>query len=712
MIALTVFLGSFLLFAVQPMMGRMLLPSFGGSAAVWTVCLAAYQILLLVGYGYAHKLARWPLARQRCLHRRLLLLALSWMCGLLAERAWLLPRVGNSSVPLVEVLACVVLGVGLPYVLLAAGSSLLQAWLVQTGSGRSVYGLYAISNLGSLLGLFSYPLLVEPRVSLTWQWAGWTVGLGVYTILVAIVAVSLSNRSWPKGSAVPNGPALAPLRETPDAALPAALFRTWLWVALPACSSFLLVAVTNHLSLDVEPVPLMWVFLLGAFLLSYTVGFAGWAHRVLPLWLCLATAALGVPVWHGIKADRGGVFLVEMLCSGGLLFLVCVFLHSWLYRIRPATERLTAYYLDIAVGGAAGGAAASLLSPVLFRQVLEYPLALIFVAALVAWFVWRQELPALRWLNAAMLLICLAVPVTLGWRLAGQGSDVIFRARNFYGALRVTEIPLKAVQHTLLNSETVHGTQSFFPGLSHMGTAYYSPLGGGFGILQHPAYSHRALRVGCIGLGVGTLSVYGRTNDFYRFFEINPQVIDVAGRTNLFTYLADCPAQLELVPGDARKMLVAEAARGEPRYDVLVVDAYSGDAVPIHLATREAFALYLQRLAPDGILAVHISNWHIDLLPLCKAVGRDLRLNLLGLVCEPQPARLATAAQWVFMTRQPLPMAGQSIPHARQVNWSRVRDLRAPTDETGSLLELVKLGASTSRLDVGSGVPGSKGVVR
>lgn len=361
MIALTVFLGSFLLFAVQPMMGRMLLPSFGGSAAVWTVCLAAYQILLLVGYGYAHGLARWPLARQRCLHRRLLLLALFWMCGLLAARAWLMPRVGNTSVPLVEVLACVVLGVGLPYVLLAAGSSLLQAWLARTGSGRSVYGLYAISNLGSLLGLFSYPLLVEPRVSLTWQWAGWTVGLAGYAILVFLVGHHLDGET-----VLPSdNPLVRPTDRAAD--FPAALSRNWLWLALPACSSFLLVAVTNHLSLDVEPVPLMWVFLLGAFLLSYTVGFAGWAHRVLPLWVCLAAAALGVPVWHGIKADRGGVFLVEMLCSGGLLFLVCVFLHSWLYRIRPPTDRLTAYYLGIALGGAAGGSAASLLSPVLFR---------------------------------------------------------------------------------------------------------------------------------------------------------------------------------------------------------------------------------------------------------------------------------------------------------------------------------------------------------
>lgn len=705
-VAFTIFLGSFLLFAVQPMMGRMLLPAFGGSAAVWSVCLAAYQILLLAGYGYAHGLSKWPVARQRRLHAALLAAAVFWVAAVLLMRDRIMPRIGSSPFPIAEVLVCVLLGVGLPYVLLASGSSLLQAWMTRGSADRRVYRLYAISNFGSLLGLFSYPLAVEPVVPLRWQWTGWALGLLAYTLLVAIVARGLKAEAGdPKsevgsrksgGAAPESGSGNQEPPTAPGSAFPSALSRPWVWFALPACSAYLLVAMTNHLSLDVEPVPLMWVFLLGAFLLSYIVGFSEWAQRALPMWLCLAAAALGLQAWHGIAVARGGSFLGEMLRGGAMLFLAGAFLHSWLYRVRPHTDRLTFFYLGIAVGGAVGGTAASLASPVLFRQVLEYPIALVFTAALVAWFVWRLDHRELRGLNETMLVICCAVPVVLGWQLAGQGRDVILHTRNFYGALRVTEASLKVGfdqscrQHTLMNGETVHGLQCLLPAFAHLGTTYYGPLGGGRAVLQHPAFTNRALRVGCIGLGAGTLSVYGRPRDTYRFFEINPQVVAVAENTNLFTYLSDCPAQVQVAAGDARKTLTAEAARGEPLYDVLIVDAYSGDAIPIHLATREAFQLYLRRLAPDGILAVHISNWHIDLLPLCKAVARDLNLHLLGLVSEAQPTRLAWVAQWVLMSRDALPLAGQATPLLRQVDWTRVRDMRTPTDETGSLLELVR----------------------
>ncbi len=702
LIALTIFLGSFLLFFVQPMMGRMLLPGFGGSAAVWTVCLAAYQILLLAGYGYAHGLSKWPFARQRRWHGTLLALAVLWMCGLLLLRRSLLACVGDSPVPSLEVLACVVLGVGLPYVLLASGSSLLQAWQARGGGGRSVYGLYAISNLGSLLGLFAYPLVVEPNVSLAWQVGGWTVGLGVYAALVVFVSrpaderfqQPTSNRTSCVPQAATGNPcASAPLREDTPSAFPDALSRPWLWCVLPALSSYLLVAVTNHLSLDVEPVPLMWVFLLGAFLLSYTIGFSGWAHKALPLWVCLAAAALGMQSVFGVKAARGGSFLFEMLRGGTLLLLAGTFLHSWLYRIRPPTERLTAFYLGIAAGGAAGGAAASLLSPLLFRQALEYPLALVFCAALVAWFVWRLKHRELTGLNEVMLLTCLALPLLLSWQLVRQGQQVIHRTRNFYGALRVKEELLPLQKHSLMNGETLHGVQVMDARYARLGTTYYGPWGGGLAVSQHPAFTNRPLRVGCIGLGAGTMAAYGRTNDSYCFYEINPQVVAVAQNTNLFTYLADCPAQVRLAIGDARKSLQAEAARGEAPYDVLIVDAYSGDAIPIHLATREAFALYLRRLAPDGILAVHISNWHIDLLPLCKAMGREHNLQLAGVISDERAGFLTTMANWVLMTRAPLSSAGLSAPCVRQVDWTQVRDMRAPTDETGSLLELVRFGA-------------------
>jgi spermidine synthase len=717
-VGLAVFLGSFLLFAVQPMMGRLLLPSFGGSAAVWTVCLAAYQLLLLAGYGYAHALARWDLRRQRRLHGALLALAVAWMAVLLAARTRIMPHVGGSAAPIAEVLGCVALGVGLPYVLLASGSSLLQAWLARGGADRRVYGLYAVSNFGSFLGLLSYPLLVEPFVPLKAQWWAWCGGLLVYAGLVGSVGrvrnaecgmrnaeCGMRNGECGGRSEANDGQdagAVSALR-APHAALPgdfpAVLSRPWLWFALPACSSYLLVAFTNHLSLDVEPVPLMWVLLLGAFLLSYTVGFSGWAQKALPLWMCLAAAALGFQAWHGLRPVRGAGFLAEMAGGAAAIFLLGLFLHSWLYRIRPETGRLTLFYLGIAAGGAAGGALASLLAPVLFRQVLEYPIALALAAGLVGWFAWRLNHRELKGLNEAILAVALCLPLVLGYRLAGGGRDVIARARNFYGTLRVTRVaPPPAADgpvwpmHRLMNGETLHGLQIRHPQLWRLGTAYYGPLGGGLAVLAHPAYSNRPLRVACIGLGAGTMSVYGRTNDFYRFFEINPQVVAVAGNTNFFTYLADCRARLSISTGDARKRLEAEATGGEAVYDVLIVDAYSGDAIPIHLATLEAFRLYLRRLAPDGILAVHVSNWHMDLLPLCKAAGRALGLACTGVQSDAVPQRLTTAARWVLMTREPLALPALPRGAARQIDWAQVRDMRAPTDERGSLLQLVRFG--------------------
>jgi hypothetical protein len=275
---------------------------------------------------------------------------------------------------------------------------------------------------------------------------------------------------------------------------------------------------------------------------------------------------------------------------------------------------------------------------------------------------------------------------------------VVSRARSFYGTLRVVRAVAKSsdgrawAQHSLLNGETMHGLQSRHPRLSSLGTSYYGPLGGGLAVLAHPAYSNRPLRVACIGLGAGTMSAHGRTNDLYRFFEINPQVVAVAGNTNFFTYLADCRARVSIALGDARKELEAEAAGGEAVYDVLIVDAYSGDAIPIHLATLEAFRLYLRRLAPDGILAVHVSNWHMDLLPLCKAAGRALELQCAGVMSEPQPGGLVTAAQWVLMTREPLALPALPRGAARQIDWAQVRDMQAPTDERGSLLQLVRFG--------------------
>lgn len=700
----TVFLGSFLLFWVQPMLGRALLPRFGGSAAVWAVCLAAYQTLLLAGYAYAYLLCRLPARARGGWHLGILLATGIWMLGLLALQptavAW--PHV--TGWPTLDVLLCVLFSVGLPYGLLAAGSTLVQRWVADDPGARNVYHLYAVSNLGSLLGLLAYPLVLEPFTALHAQWRIWTVLFVAYTLLLGWM---LRLRTHCIDVSPPSA-ATQPPQDTPHhepVGLPERLNRPWLWAALPAVSSFLLVAVTNHLSTDVTPIPLLWAVLLAAFLLSYVVGFSRAGEKGLSLWLVLAIAVLTTKALLRSEGGQRG-FLPALLIGVALVFLAPLFLHAWLFAIRPAARHLAGFYLAVAAGGALGGALASLAAPLLFTTIAEYPLALVLVAVLGAWFTHTRNDRELRGINETILLCCLAVPLVLGWRAWHGSREVVHRARNFYGALKVTESALRSptgqqgVVRRLTHGGTLHGAQALLPARASRATTYYGPLGGGLALRWHPAYSNAAapMRVGCIGLGIGTMAAYGRTNDTYRFYEINPDVVAVASNTNLFTYIADCPAHIEIRLGDARQTLERERAEGEALLDVLVVDAYSGDAVPIHLATREAFDLYASRLAPGGILAMHISNWHIDLLPLCKAAGQFLEMTRRGVLSTGNRGSLVSSASWVFLSHttldQPLPAAG-----AKDIDWQAVRDLPLPTDSRGSLLEVVRFGMRPPTLD-------------
>ena len=692
----SVFLGSFLLFCVQPMMSRTLLPSFGGSAAVWTICLATYQVLLLVGYSYAHLLSRMSGPRQRGLHRGLLGAAVVWTALLAVTRVWFRDHLGNTGVPSLEVLLFVSLAVGLPYVLLAAGSTLLQVWASGMYQGTGVYRLYAISNLGSFLGLLTYPLLMEPFVSLNGQWFGWGAGLALYIGLVYMV-----TRGGPALDRLDHGQAKqSDGQNTPPESgrLPQTLMRPWLWLVLPAASSFLLVATTNHLSLEVTPIPLLWVTLLGLFLLSYVLGFSRAGEVALPVWLSLAVVVTSACVFYG---DKGGpdAFIANLALGGGLVLFGGAFVHGWLYATRPTPARLTHYYLGVAAGGAIGGTLASLIAPVCFDRVMEYPVALILLAALAAWFTRRLNHPELRGLNQVFLILCISAPMVIGWHMVQEGKQTLFRARSFYGTLKVLTVELKMrsgnvwPEHWMVHNGTMHGRQVIHPQMGRLPTSYFGPNAGGLAVLNHPRYAaNQAMRVGDVGLGVGTMSTYGRTNDFYRFYEINAQVVEMARNTNLFSYLSDCPARVEIALGDARKSLVKEIAAGEPRYDVLLVDAYNGDGVPIHLATREAFQIYFARLAPDGILAINVTNWHIDLLPLCKAVGKELGVECRGFLSFGDKNKRTEDAAWVLMSKTPLIFDAPPSESALEVDWGGVADIALPTDEKGSLLGLVRLG--------------------
>lgn len=690
------FFGSFLLFGIQPMLGRTLLPSFGGSAAVWTVCLAAYQVLLLVGYGYAHLLAKKTARTQRVAHLVLLGLSVAWTFAFAALRLLLKSHIGNAAAPSLEVLFCVTVFVGLPYVLLSANSTLIQAWLASVGPlfphGRNVYKLYAVSNLGSLLGLLAYPFLLEPFVSLNVQWYGFAACLLAYATLMGLVAKKTYQPEQARPSSLLS-PEPRPLSLAHGSGLPLPLTRPWLWFGLPALSTFLLNAVTMHLSTDVTPVPLMWVALLTAYLLSFIVGFSVIGEKGLIAWAGLSVMTLtGAAYITGMEGGRA--FLPSLAVGMGLVLAGCTCLHGWLFRIRPDAALLTRFYLGIAAGGAVGGVSASLLAPVFFDRVWEYPLGLLALCGACAWLlrVWNHR--ELKGLTVFLLVVSGLSAFLVVNNAVKESHDTVARSRSFYGCLRVDRDETKSdfgdrlTRFTLRHGQTLHGLQMRDRLLEKQPTTYYGAKGGGMAVTSHTNYvSGTPLRVGLVGLGAGTMAAYGRTNDVYRFFEINAQVIKIATDTNFFTFVADSAAKVGFAVGDARKRLEQERARQEPRYDVLIIDAYSGDSIPFHLATREAFQLYLDRLEPNGILAVHITNWHLDLAPLCKAVARSLHLHATGVI-SPQ-AGLSCVSFWVYFARDPLRFANEGI---REINWNEVRDFNLPADECGSLLPLIRFG--------------------
>lgn len=701
---ITIFLGSCLLFGVQPMLGRTLLPVFGGTAAVWTVCLCAFQTLLLGGYFYAHWVSGKAAKTQRAAHLGLLAVSVAWVIAVaLLRRSGFTP--GLEQTPALAVLLCVLAMIGLPYILLSANSSLLQAWVVGSGASdrsdtsesRSVYRLYAVSNFGSFCGLLLYPFVIEPYVPLSVQWFGFAACLAAYAVLVWRVADQQSAaRTQPRE---PHAPTHT-LTHTPHLST-----FSRLWFLLPAVSVGLLNAVTTHLTLDVMPLPLLWAILLALFLLSYVVGFSGGAVKWLPLFggITLTSALLAAMSF----TIEGGplMFVLNLLAGCGLIFFGCSFLHVWLYDSRPGSASLTRFYLGNAAGGAAGGILTSLVAPVAFKTVAEYPLAiLLLMGAMACRFMLRKAdgkgRPPLFSARTVLPVCCtLLVAGIFIWRIWNpdtKGRTIVWRDRGFFGTLQVTSIPAatgsgtKGCLNEFIHGTTVHGMQARIPGKERMPTTYFTPDAGGLAIVQHPKYKQgKPLRVGVLGLGIGVLFAYSRPGDFYRAYEISPEALAVAKNPAYFSFVADAPGKSELVLGDARKGLEKEAAGKEPKYDVLIVDAFTGDNLPYHLSTEEAFRLYFDRLEPDGILAVNISNWHLDLAPLMKAVSTRFQVPLVLMSQGRDFSKLRFDSAWAFMMRQPpqdfmFPADGTFIP------LPKVGVIRLPTDETGSFISLVK----------------------
>ncbi len=649
---------SFLAFSVQPLIAKHILPWFGGTPSVWTVSLLFYQVVLLLGYLYSHAVAGVKSRRvQSRIHLFTLLLsavalaagALIFETPLLADASWS-PNPGAS--PLLRVIAILAISAGAQFLVLCTTTSLLQSWATRLLPGKSPYGFFAVSNLGSMAALIAYPLVIEPLLSVDEQASVWVVGYVVFTVLTGSLAMRAGRPVSPTGESQSNKP--PPSRTDGHRKTgPGVIF---LWMALPAAASMLLMAVTNLLSQDVAVVPILWVLPLAIYLLSFVLCFSAgfWRSR----WF---SAALVVAVLlHGLliigRNDFHIIFQLTGFCC--LLLIACMVCHGELARLRPSPNRLTAYYLAMAFGGALGGVFVAILSPLIFDDYHELSVGLALTCSLVfvAWMMDRGSPIHTRanlLVTTGVALALASVGIVAMINAGGLGDSVLHCKRNFFGVIWVTRKELPPGQNpvnVMGHGITIHGAQLLEPALSRTPTSYYGPLGGAGVAILNGASSARS-RVGIVGLGAGTLATYGKKDDLYRFFEINPQVIDLArGEGGFFSFLDSSPARVEVVEGDARLSLAREMDLGEEKYDVLILDAFSSHSVPAHLLTFECFDIYSHRLHEDGVLALHIGNPHLDLQPLVARAADHLGMEA-RLVESKGDGHVLNNSQWVLLTR-------------------------------------------------------------
>ena len=645
---LTIAIGAFLLFLVEPMAARFLLPWFGGSPSVWSTCLLFFQAALLAGYVYAHVTRRLGPGRQARLHMVLLAAALLTL-PIIPSPAW---KPTDPSHPAGKILLLLTATVGLPYVLLAATAPMVQDWFARLGakryegaaSGRAVYWLYALSNLGSLLGLLAYPTSIERVLSIRGQAWFWSAGFVLFCVSCAWAALHVWRLPAPAAEDVPH-PDEAPVRAGDWA----------MWIALSLTGTGLLLAITNELCQNVAVVPLLWIVPLTAYLLTFILCFSGLYRRSLWMWVLLA--ALGMLCWLTQQVEPS--FAAQVATLLAVLFAGCMVCHGELVNLRPSPRHLTAFYLAIAAGGSIGGIAVALIAPMVLDRLWEFqffslvPLLLLIVAAARdgrsrlrrGW--WR-----LGWLPLAAAL-CVSTYV-LFKPAESDGSSEVARKRNFYGILTVLDdAPDEDPRlRRLRNGQILHGAQFIDPAHKMDVTTYYGDGSGvEVAIDQHPKRDDKQpLRIGVIGLGAGTIAALGQPGDTVHFFEINPAAVDFAQR--YFTFLSGSPATIEITLGDARLSLERELRDPAKRhiYDVLAIDAFSGDAIPVHLLTREAFALYRDALREDGVLAVHVSNHYLDLPPIVRGLAAEQGRRAVTIETDDDDARALDSSTWMLVT--------------------------------------------------------------
>ena len=666
--------GAALVFQIQPVAGKLLLPSFGGGASVWTTCMFFFQAMLLAGYGYAHALTRLGSPRQQAaLHATLLLLSMLFLPVAVSARpidTWL-------QDPAALILLELLLSIGAPFAMLASTAPLIQRWAAMTSPRHSPYRLYALSNFGALLALLSYPLMVEPVLSLRAQTVVWT---GAYLLFAVIMLGacwlvwkhhgSATNRVFATGDRHGRQQVLLPLR------VPV------LTVLLAASGVVILLAVTNEITQNIAPVPFLWILPLVTYLLSYILCFSGegWYDRA--IWgslFVVSASSLIILHFFGTSFPIVPVIVAYILVQ----FCACMVCHAELYRLRPEPSRLTAWYLQIALGGALGGAFVSVIAPLAFSRYWEALIGIYLIYVVFGLVILREnrgapdektlraasamELKLERWGLHLFTLgwvigIFLLPAVVLSLDKLRVEYDVA-SSRNFYGLLNVRDVVTDGVARRLLvDGTTIHGFQLLEEERQDVPTSYYGANTGIAMLMENIKRPSTGLNVGIIGLGTGTLAAYGMPGDRFRFYELNPAVVDVANTH--FSFLSLSQAHIDIVTGDGRIAMERELEHeGSREYDVLVIDAFNSDAIPVHLLTREALELYWSHLKPDGVLALHLTNNYLDLIPVASNLGASLGKEVL-FVTTPRDVGVTSAADWVLLAENPAVFAQSTGEHA------------------------------------------------
>ncbi|MBZ5607696.1 MAG: fused MFS/spermidine synthase [Acidobacteriia bacterium] len=671
----TVFLSAFLLFQIQPMIAKMILAWFGGSSSVWSTCMLFFQVVLLFGYAYAHWLqGRFAPRWQAVIHTAVL--AVSLLVLPIAPGASWKPAPGDN--PSLRILGLLTVAVGLPYFVVSTTSSLIQAWYARTHSGEIPYRLFALSNFASLLALLTYPLVVEPRLSTRWQANVWSIAYAGFAILCAAAAWMMVRRN-------PAALMLASTESDVGAGRPPVKLRI-LWVSLAACASILLLAATTFLTQDVAAIPFLWILPLAVYLFSFILCFNAPHSYSRPIFIPLAVVTLALAAYWLDAPHRPA--LPTIIVALVALFAWCMFCHGELVRRKPHPSHLTGFYLMISLGGAAGGIFVGLIAPNCFNAYYEFPIGLAFCAALVVMLApgptaGRLNIRWFRFWRPALVAVFCGYAVYLGVAIRHATHDYLAVERNFYGQLRVRQSGNASEEDSyrmLVHGRINHGEQMLNEKYRRQPVTYFCPSSGIGKLIT--ARSHAGpLRVGVMGMGCGTLVAYGRPGDSYRIYEINPLVPPLA--ETLFTYLKDTPAKVEIALGDARLSLEREPNQ---QFDLLVMDAFSGDSVPVHLVTREAFQMYLRHLKPGGLLAVNVTNTYLDLRPVMERAASYFGKIAIYYDLEPDEDddSFCFGSDWVAIADPSIRQTAPELVKAGQVLAPR-SDFRMWTDDFSSM---------------------------